>query len=47
VFCHEGYALSLAVGTLSDRGVPNVHDLAGGLTAWAGAGLPVEREELP
>ncbi len=47
VFCHEGYASSLAVGTLSDLGVPNVHDLAGGFAAWAGAGLPVEREGLP
>ena len=47
VFCQEGYASSLAVGTLGDLGVPNVHDLAGGYAAWVAAGLPVEREEFP
>ena len=47
VFCQEGYASSLAVGTLSDLGMPNVHDLAGGFAAWVAAGLPVEREEFP
>lgn len=47
VFCQEGYASSLAVGTLGDLGVPNVHDLAGGFAAWVAAGLPVEREEFP
>jgi rhodanese-related sulfurtransferase len=44
VFCQQGYASSLAVGTLSDLGVPSVHDLAGGFAAWAAAGLPVERQ---
>ena len=47
VFCQEGYASSLAVETLGDLGVPNVHDLAGGYAAWVAAGLPVEREEFP
>lgn len=47
VFCQEGYASSLAVATLVDLGVPNVHDLAGGFAAWAAAGLPVEQEGSP
>ena len=43
VFCQEGFASSLAVASLADLGVPDVHDLAGGFAAWAAAGLPVER----
>lgn len=43
VFCQEGYSSTLAVGSLADLGVPDVHDLAGGFAAWAAAGLPVER----
>lgn len=43
VLCQEGYASSLAVGSLVDIGVPDVHDLAGGFEAWAAAGLPIER----
>jgi rhodanese-related sulfurtransferase len=42
VFCHESYASSLAVASLVDVGVPDVHDLIGGFAAWQGAGLPVE-----
>ena len=41
VFCQEGYASSLAVASLADVGVPDVHDLAGGFAAWEAAGLPV------
>lgn len=44
VFCQEGYASSLAVASLQDIGVPDVHDLAGGFDAWAAAGLPVTRD---
>jgi len=43
VFCQEGYSSSLAVASLTALGVPDVHDLAGGFSAWAAAGLPVER----
>jgi rhodanese-related sulfurtransferase len=42
VFCQEGYSSSLAVASLTGLGVADVHDLAGGFSAWAAAGLPVE-----
>jgi rhodanese-related sulfurtransferase len=41
ILCQEGYASILAVGSLTDLGVPDVHDLAGGFAAWSAAGLPV------
>ena len=41
VFCQQGYSSSLAVKTLTDLGVRDVHDLAGGFEAWTAAGLPV------
>jgi rhodanese-related sulfurtransferase len=47
VFCQEGYASSLAVASLVDLGVPDVHDLAGGFAAWAAAGLPVLATHAP
>jgi rhodanese-related sulfurtransferase len=47
VFCQEGYASSLAVATLADLGVADVHDLAGGFAAWAALGLPVHKELNP
>ena len=40
VFCQEGYASTLAVASLVDLGLTDVHDLAGGYVAWVGAGLP-------
>ena len=40
VFCQEGYASSLAVASLVDLGLTDVHDLAGGYAAWVSAGLP-------
>ncbi len=43
VFCQEGYASSLAVATLVELGLADVHDLGGGAAAWAAAGLPVQR----
>lgn len=42
VLCQEGYASSLAVATLRQLGMTDVHDLGGGFEAWAAAGLPVE-----
>jgi rhodanese-related sulfurtransferase len=42
VFCQEGYSSSLAVASLVALGMADVHDLAGGFSAWAAAGLPVE-----
>ncbi len=46
IVCQEGYSSTLAVGTLQDLGVPDVHDLAGGFQAWAAAGMPVEAIHL-
>lgn len=43
VLCQQGYSSSLAVASLVELGVPDVHDLVGGFEAWAAAGLPVER----
>jgi len=47
VFCQEGYASSLAVASLVDLGVRDVHDLAGGFSAWADAHLPIEHHDEP
>jgi rhodanese-related sulfurtransferase len=44
VFCQQGYSSILAVASLDDIGVRDVHDLAGGFEAWAAAGLPIEPE---
>ena len=43
VFCQEGHASSLAVMSLVDVGVSDVHDLAGGFRAWAEAHLPTDQ----
>ena len=45
VFCQEGYASSLAVESLQDLGVVDVHDLVGGFAAWAAAGQPTADDE--
>jgi len=39
--CNEGYASSLAAGTLHDLGLMHATDLEGGFRAWKDAGLPV------
>lgn len=41
VYCQEGDASILAVASLVDIGVSDVHELAGGFAAWTAAGLPV------
>ena len=41
VFCQQGYSSSLAVKTLVDLGVRDVHDLAGGFEGWVNSGNPV------
>jgi taurine dioxygenase len=40
VLCQEGYSSVLAVASLVQLGLTDVHDLAGGFQAWAAAGLP-------
>jgi len=47
VFCQEGYSSVLAVASLGDVGLDDVHDLTGGFVAWADAGLPVEKKDTP
>jgi rhodanese-related sulfurtransferase len=42
VLCDEGYASSLAAGSLRQLGVHDATDLVGGFQAWKAAGLPVE-----
>ena len=46
VMCDEGYASSLAAGSLQDIGLANATDLVGGFQAWVAAGLPVVRPFL-
>ncbi len=41
--CADGYSSSLAAATLRDLGFARATDLDGGFTAWAAAGLPIER----
>lgn len=41
VFCQEGYSSGLAVASLVDIGVEDVHGIKGGFAAWIAAGLPV------
>jgi rhodanese-related sulfurtransferase len=41
VYCQEGYTSSLAAAALQDLGLHRATDLAGGITAWLAAGLPV------
>jgi rhodanese-related sulfurtransferase len=43
VVCADGYSSSLAAATLRDLGFGRATDIDGGFTAWAEAGLPVER----
>jgi rhodanese-related sulfurtransferase len=42
VYCEEGYTSALAAAALLDLGLFRATDLAGGISAWRAAGLPVE-----
>jgi len=42
VYCAGGYRSSIAASLLQRAGRTNVSELAGGITAWEAAGLPVE-----
>jgi rhodanese-related sulfurtransferase len=42
VYCHTGSRSAMAVAALRGAGY-DAHNLAGGIAAWAQAGLPVER----
>lgn len=41
VYCQEGYSSCFPVANLVALGVPEVHELIGGMDAWIDAGLPV------
>ena len=43
VYCAVGGRSALAAGLLKAKGYKQVHDLAGGISAWQGAGVPVVR----
>jgi rhodanese-related sulfurtransferase len=43
VFCAGGYRSSIAASLLARHGFENVSEIAGGITAWENAGLPVSR----
>ncbi|HEX5972938.1 MAG TPA: rhodanese-like domain-containing protein [Gemmatimonadaceae bacterium] len=43
--CQGGGRSSIAAALLQSRGVKNVANLAGGYSAWQGAGLPVTRDD--
>jgi glyoxylase-like metal-dependent hydrolase (beta-lactamase superfamily II) len=44
VFCAGGYRSSIAASLLARHGFADVSEIAGGITAWENAGLPVSRE---
>ena len=41
VFCAGGYRSPIAASLLRRRGAQDVAEIAGGLTAWEAAGLPI------
>ena len=43
VYCAGGYRSSIAASLLQRAGFDRVSEMAGGITAWESAGLPVER----
>lgn len=45
VYCQTGARSSRASGMLAKAGYTNIHNLAGGITAWKAAGLPVGRQK--
>lgn len=42
IYCRTGVRSTKAMQEMQDKGFTNVHDLAGGYTAWTAAGLPIE-----
>lgn len=44
LYCGSGYRSNIAASLLSRRGFADVRSLAGGITAWRGAGFPVQRD---
>ena len=44
VQCQSGGRSSIAASVLEKLGAADVANLSGGITAWAAAGLPIEKE---
>jgi len=42
LYCHSGGRSAQACNYLAQRGFKDLYNLEGGITAWAGAGLPVQ-----
>ncbi|MEO8561305.1 MAG: MBL fold metallo-hydrolase [bacterium] len=47
VHCRGGARSAIAASVLQARGMTNVVNLVGGITAWEQAGLPIERQDTP
>ena len=43
LYCHSGSRSALAADSLAKMGYSNVYSLAGGITAYQSAGLPMEK----
>lgn len=43
VTCHSGNRSAKVTQLLREQGYTNVHNMEGGITAWQGAGYPVEK----
>jgi rhodanese-related sulfurtransferase len=41
IYCRSGHRSGQALAMMKDMGFMNIHDIAGGITAWTAAGLPV------
>jgi len=46
IVCRSGARATTAAGQLRERGMRNVHVLAGGIIAWRGQGLAVTRDPI-
>lgn len=44
IYCRSGNRSALAANTLTKNGFTNVNNLAGGMTAWESANLPVSKK---
>ena len=44
VYCRSGNRSAMAANTLTKKGFTNVNNLAGGITAWESANLPVSKK---
>ena len=47
IYCKTSGRAALAATTMKEMGYPKVQSIAGGFDAWAAAGKPVHKPELP